>query len=375
MSGQVGTNREVVLRIIDFLERRSTYHDGDLHISTVDSYLLDFIFACHILKRLRDPVSIPTLIRLVRKFGEIHSRRIEKNMESREEYGIRLARVPLKNVIDTLIVMGGEAVQPLIELLSSEHVETRKFAAYALGKIGDRRAFPALEKLFKGESGIVREVAGRALLQLDAEKAAEIVQRDNLTPTEDPLPHFSKTRLKIHLEAISDYYRSLDDLGPPSEYKLSVSLYKYVEGMVGSLGTVNYWREWGLGQLEIYELDLPREIVKMINKENMDEHFLPCLCGEYLEWAYVNAISKRLHDFYDDRYHLVQNDVICVYCKNCKRYTAIQREIDHAYLEGTSFSLFYLPRFPKEEELKQESEIKEKRETFEEEFEEFDEDM
>ncbi|MEX2704097.1 MAG: HEAT repeat domain-containing protein [Candidatus Freyrarchaeum guaymaensis] len=61
----------------------------------------------------------------------------------------------------------------LTNLLKSEKPETRKFAAYALGRIGDRKALPALARVADNpeEPKLVREVAGRAMQRLNPEKA------------------------------------------------------------------------------------------------------------------------------------------------------------------------------------------------------------
>ncbi|MHA1263588.1 MAG: HEAT repeat domain-containing protein, partial [Candidatus Freyarchaeota archaeon] len=119
-------------------------------VSARYEYYLDvFFIACYILGRLRDPVSIPCLVSKLEKFGEILSRQSERGMERWERYLTRIARFPLKSAVDALIRIGKEAVQPLIGLLSSEHPETRKYAAYALGKIGSRAAIPALRNIFQ----------------------------------------------------------------------------------------------------------------------------------------------------------------------------------------------------------------------------------
>jgi len=76
----------------------------------------------------------------------------------------------------------------LTNLLKSEKPETRKFAAYALGRIGDRRALPALARVADNpeEPKLVREVAGRAMQRLNPEKAEGMVDPDSFVEAEDP---------------------------------------------------------------------------------------------------------------------------------------------------------------------------------------------
>ena len=59
--------------------------------------------------------------------------------------------------------MGQPAVDPLIETLEDEDWRVRGAAAWALGNIGDEKAIPALEKLLDDESGFVKQGAQSAL--------------------------------------------------------------------------------------------------------------------------------------------------------------------------------------------------------------------
>ena len=60
-------------------------------------------------------------------------------------------------LIDTL------SVDPLIETLSDEDWKVRGAAAWALGNIGDEKAIPELEKLLDDESGFVKQGAQSAI--------------------------------------------------------------------------------------------------------------------------------------------------------------------------------------------------------------------
>lgn len=201
MENRFSTERNLVFRVIDFLDNSRTVISDSL-----DGDLVEFIVACRILELLGDPVGIPSLVNLLKKYGGNRS---------------CSDRFILKAATDVLISMGEEAVRPLTELLKSENSETRKFTAYALGKIGDRRAFPALTEVVNSpkEPKLVREVAGRAMLQLNPEKATEIIDPDGLTPTENPLTSFSRFEIELDLEVINKYYSSPEDIGPPSKYR------------------------------------------------------------------------------------------------------------------------------------------------------------
>lgn len=59
--------------------------------------------------------------------------------------------------------MGEPAVDPLIEILNDENWRIRGAAAWALGNLGNEKAIPALEKLLADESGFVRKGAQSAI--------------------------------------------------------------------------------------------------------------------------------------------------------------------------------------------------------------------
>jgi hypothetical protein len=334
-------SKDVAVRVANFLENPRI-------ISSEPGILLgEFIVACQILGVIGDPAAVPTLINQMKQCGG--------------NTGLS-SRYFMKAAADALTGIKEQAVKSLTELLKSEHTETRKFAAYALGKIGNREVFPALEKIFNDpyEPEMVREVAGRALLQLDPEKAAETVHADSLTPIEDPT---EQPKIKDDVKLINQYYNSLDDLGPPSEYKQSTNLYDYVEEVV--YDNLYEKLEWEGGfDPERFDdlaqkLDLPREIIDKVEKIGI--HFLLCLCGEHLQRRYVDKLSKRMWELNDDEgYHYKTEDVICVYCENCKRYTALERITDDAHPNQTEFYWFYLPRLPKQTELINEEELEDK---------------
>jgi hypothetical protein len=186
------------------------------------------------------------------------------------------------------------------------------------------------------------------------------VQAHSLTPTEDPI---GQPKIKDDMKLINQYYNSLDDLGPSSEYKQSTSLYNYVEEVV--YDNLYEKLEWeGCFDLERFDelakkLDLPREIIDKVEKIGM--HFLLCLCGEHPQRRYVDKLSKRVWELNDDEgYHYKTEDVICIYCENCKRYTALERITDDAHPDQTEYYWFYLPRLPKQTELINEKELEEK---------------
>lgn len=72
-------------------------------------------------------------------------------------------------------IFGKEAVEPLIELLTSEDPDARFGAAKALGEIGDRRAIPGLVQALKDPEGAVRFWATDALGKLRAEEAVNAI--------------------------------------------------------------------------------------------------------------------------------------------------------------------------------------------------------
>ncbi|WXG41620.1 MAG: HEAT repeat domain-containing protein [Candidatus Freyarchaeum deiterrae] len=340
MNEQHSTLRDVAVRVVDFLENPLTVRDNP------DVTFGEFIFACQVLGFIGDTVAIPTLIKWMKKHGE----------KSDLPY-----RYFMKAETDAFIGVGTPSVEPLVELLKSEHSETRKFAAYALGKIGDRKAFSALEVVFNdsSESKLVREVAGRALLQLDSEEASKIVPADLVNPSVD-FPEADND----DLELVYQFFGSPDNLGAPSGYEPSMSLYKYVEEAAYEYlhGWHHRWEyDFDLDEFEVLaeELKLPREVVDGVGK--FDKPFFLCLCGERLQWGYLDRLSKRrweLEDF--EGWHFQTGDVICVYCDNCERYAGLSRGLDDAHKDFTSFRWFYLPRLPKQSELITEEELKAK---------------
>ncbi|MEX2752050.1 MAG: hypothetical protein Q6366_009205 [Candidatus Freyarchaeota archaeon] len=60
MVEKLNSNRDAALRIVDFLEKKST------------NYLSDFRVFCRVLELLGDPAAIPSLINLLKKYGETH---------------------------------------------------------------------------------------------------------------------------------------------------------------------------------------------------------------------------------------------------------------------------------------------------------------
>ena len=66
--------------------------------------------------------------------------------------------------------MGDAAVDPLIEVLNDDDWRVRGAAAWALGNLNDEKAIPALEKLLDDESGYVKS---------GAQSAIATIQRNN----------------------------------------------------------------------------------------------------------------------------------------------------------------------------------------------------
>ena len=62
--------------------------------------------------------------------------------------------------------MGEPAVDPLIETLNDEDWRVRGAAAWALGNLGDEKAIPALEELLDDESGFVKSGAQSAIASI-----------------------------------------------------------------------------------------------------------------------------------------------------------------------------------------------------------------
>lgn len=192
---------------------------------------------------------------------------------------------------------------------------------------------------------------------MDSERAEKIVQANRLTPTENV------EEVERDLDLVKKSYGSLDNLGPPSEYKPSMSLYKYVEKKVYYyLDAKHSWEEYfDSGELRgfIEKLDLRETIDEIVN---FDKHFLLCLCGEYVQWGYVNKLSKRMWDISDDEgWHFQTRDVICFYCENCKRYAGMEKFVDDTHPEFHRYRWFYLPRLPKKTKLINQEELKSKR--------------
>ena len=65
--------------------------------------------------------------------------------------------------------MGEPAVDPLIETLNDEDWRVRGAAAWALGNLGDEKAIPALEELLDDESGFVKSGAKSAIATINKE--------------------------------------------------------------------------------------------------------------------------------------------------------------------------------------------------------------
>ena len=341
MKSRFSVDRGLVLRVADFLDRSRT-----VTLDYLEDDLIELIAACRILGLLGDPAGIPSLIRALERHGE------NRNPSD---------RFVLKNAADALTSIGEEAVQPLITLLESEKPETRKFAAYALGKIGNRRAFPALARVAGDpkEPKLVREVAGRAMQRLNPEKAEEIVDPDSFVEAEDPRSGFKDATINSYLEMIDRYCGSINGLGPPSEYKLSVSLYNYIEE------AIKFYNERRLFMVYLLDdtfnqltpkLNLPRKLVTEAAKPG--EHFLLCLCGENLEWKFVDSLSNRFYEFANET---IERDIMCVYCRHCKRYTGLTRKSSSEWPpDRHTYNWFYLPRFPKRSELISEEELEER---------------
>jgi transcription initiation factor TFIIIB Brf1 subunit/transcription initiation factor TFIIB len=72
-------------------------------------------------------------------------------------------------------IFGREAVEPLMDLLTSEDPDARFGAAKALGDIGDKRAIPGLINTLNDPEGAVRFWALDALGKLKADEAAEAI--------------------------------------------------------------------------------------------------------------------------------------------------------------------------------------------------------
>ena len=66
---------------------------------------------------------------------------------------------------EALARIGSDSVPPLMALIGTDAV-TSKWAAYALGRTGDQRAKPALQKLAKAPDADLAAIAQRALIRM-----------------------------------------------------------------------------------------------------------------------------------------------------------------------------------------------------------------
>ena len=79
--------------------------------------------------------------------------------------------------IPSIRLFGEEAVEPLIQLLSSKDPDARFGAARVLGDIGDRRAVPELVKILGDAEASVRYWAVDALGKLHASEAVQAIRK------------------------------------------------------------------------------------------------------------------------------------------------------------------------------------------------------
>ncbi|MHA1580243.1 MAG: HEAT repeat domain-containing protein [Candidatus Freyarchaeota archaeon] len=342
------SNRDVALRVVEFLKRNPNAHFYEL------------VVVCYVLGLLGDPVGIPSLVSLLRE-------RRGGNRTKFDQYLARVNQYVKKAAADALIRIGKPAVPQLVELLKSEHTETVKYAAYALGKIGDRKAIPPLLEVVKNHHGLVREAAGRAILQIDPETAVGTFELDIPSPSQHSLPSVSTAELD--LKTIKKHYSSIDDLGPPSEYRFSAILYEtikediaeYDEELESTAGNPEPLIEGPPGGI-LRELNIPQEIISKLAEYHY--HQILCMCGEYLKVRYVDRLSNRVYLYEDSeegRVTIMRN-VMCVYCENCKRYTGVEKSVEMGLRppKHPNFFLFYLPRLPKQTELLTWKELKSK---------------
>jgi len=329
------SNRDVALRVVEFLKRNPNAHFYEL------------VVVCYVLGLLGDPVGIPSLVSLLRE-------RRGGNRTKFDQYLARVNQYVKKAAADALIRIGKPVVPQLVELLKSEHTETVKYAAYALGKIGDRKAIPTLLEVVKNRHGLVREVAGRAILQIDPKTAVGTFELDIPSPSQHSLPSVSTAELD--LKTIKKHYSSIDDLGPPSEYRFSAILYEtikediaeYDEELESTAGNPEPLIEGPPGGI-LRELNIPQEIIGKLAEYHY--HQILCMCGEYLKVRYVDRLSNRVY-LYED-----SED-----CENCKRYTGVEKSVETGLHppKHPNFFLFYLPRLPKQTELLTWKELKSK---------------
>jgi len=354
------SNRDVALRVVEFLKRNPNAHFYEL------------VVVCYVLGLLGDPVGIPSLVSLLRE-------RRGGNRTKFDQYLARVNQYVKKAAADALIRIGKPVVPQLVELLKSEHTETVKYAAYALGKIGDRKAIPTLLEVVKNRHGLVREVAGRAILQIDPKTAVGTFELDIPSPSQHSLPSVSTAELD--LKTIKKHYSSIDDLGPPSEYRFSAILYEtikediaeYDEELESTAGNPEPLIEGPPGGI-LRELNIPQEIIGKLAEYHY--HQILCMCGEYLKVRYVDRLSNRVYLYEDsevsNRVYLYEDseegrvtitrNVMCAYCENCKRYTGVEKSVETGLHppKHPNFFLFYLPRLPKQTELLTWKELKSK---------------
>ena len=92
----------------------------------------------------------------------------------------RLITLPAKSEpTEALVAVGADAIPYLLGLLNHSKADVRSMAAFALGKIGDKRVFPQLEALAQTDrSDKVQGIATRALAWIKGEEECNIDLRD-----------------------------------------------------------------------------------------------------------------------------------------------------------------------------------------------------
>jgi hypothetical protein len=117
-----------------------------------------------------------TWLKQKEKFEEEHKNALKELSETQKT---RLQRLLIQlddpanhpTVIPGINLIGREAVEPLIKLLSSKDPDARYGAAHALGNMGDERAIPPLIKALADPQAAVRYWAIDALAKLKANDA------------------------------------------------------------------------------------------------------------------------------------------------------------------------------------------------------------
>jgi uncharacterized protein YbaR (Trm112 family) len=105
---------------------------------------------------------------------------LQKAAESQADY-LRRLLIQLNEpenhpaAISGIRLFGKDAVEPLINLLTSEDPDARFGAAKTLGDIGDKRAIPGLTTALSDPEGVVRFWALDALGKLKADEAVEAI--------------------------------------------------------------------------------------------------------------------------------------------------------------------------------------------------------